>query len=139
MSSQILSILAVAAAISACAVSTRATLLDPSLRLARTCPTAVRLYTDRSSVEQPYREIALISSVGETEISDEGDLIESMREKAARVGANGIILGRIDEPNAITKVAGAVAKVGVDRTGHALAIFVPSDSARTASTCAERK
>jgi hypothetical protein len=62
-------------------------------------------------------------------------MIESMRDKAAEVGANGIILKGIDEPSALTKVIGQVAQTGSQRKGNALAIYVPSDSANTATVC----
>jgi hypothetical protein len=132
-------LLPVAVAASACFyVRTNATVLDPSLHLARTCPDAVRLYTVPDRVQQSYREVALLNSTGQTLYSDEGDMLKSMREKAAAVGANGIILGGIEEPNAITKVVGQIAKTGVDRTGHAMAIYVAGDSAKSAAAC-ERK
>src|SRR6476619_34995 len=96
------SLFAAASALAICAchyVSTSATLIDPSLRLARTCPDAVRLYTVPDRVQQPYREVALLNSVGQTTYSSEGDMIKSMRDKAASVGANSIILDNIDEPS----------------------------------------
>jgi hypothetical protein len=66
-------------------------------------------------------------------------MIESMRDKAAEVGANGIILSKIDEPSALTKVIGEVAKTGSQRKGNALAIYVPSDSTNTTTICARKK
>ena len=120
-------------------VRTNATLLDPTVHLARTCPDAVKLYTLPDRVQQPYREIALLNSTGQTLYSDEGDMMKSMREKAALVGANGIILGGIEEPSAITKVVGEVAKAGVDRTGHAMAIYVAGDSANSTAACAKKR
>lgn len=63
-------------------------------------------------------------------------MIQSMRDKAAEVGANGIILSGIDEPSALTKVIGQVAKTGSQRKGKAMAIYIPSDSTNTATTCA---
>ena len=138
-------------AIAACrTVSTNASLMDPSLHLAKTCPVAVKLYTTPDRVEQPYREVALLNSVGQTSYSSESDLIKSMREKAAKVGANGIILDRIDEPSAMAKIAGQVAQIGADaagaitmisaeRKGRAMAIYVPADSARTITACAKDK
>jgi len=137
--------------ITACrTVSTNASLMDPSLHLAKTCPAAVKLYTTPDRVEQPYREVALLNSVGQTSYSSESDLIKSMREKAAKVGANGIILDRIDEPSAMAKIAGQVAQIGADaagaitmisaeRKGRALAIYVPTDSARTITACAKQE
>ena len=140
-----------ALAICAChTVSTNASLMDPTLHLAKTCPAAVKLYTTPDRVEQPYREVALMNSVGQTSYSSESDLIKSMREQAAKVGANGIILDRIDEPSAMAKIAAQVAQIGADaagaitmisaeRKGKALAIYVPADSVRTITACAKMK
>jgi hypothetical protein len=133
-----LSILAGVVLVSAC-VRTNAALIDPSVQLARTCAEAVKLFTTPDRVSQPYREIAVLNAKGESNWSDEGDMIQSMREKAAEVGANGIILSKIDEPSALTKVIGQVAKTGSQRKGNALAIYVPSDSTNTATVCARKK
>ncbi len=124
-----------AAVVCAC-VSTNAALIDPTVHMARTCPSAIKLYTTPDRVGRPYREVALLNAKGESNWSDEEDMIESMRDKAAEVGANGIILSRIDEPSALTKVIGQVAKTGSQRKGNALAIYVPSDSTSTATVCA---
>ena len=75
-------------------------------------------------------------------------MINSMREKAATVGANGIILDNIDEPTSIEKIAGQVAQIGADAAGHvmqisaerngrAMAIYVPADSSHTVAACAK--
>ena len=120
-------------------VSTNAALIDPSVHLARTCPTGIKLFTAPAAVGQPYREIALLNSTGESNFSDEGDMIQSMRRKASELGANGIILGGIEEPDALTKVLGDVAKTGTQRKGKALAIYVPSDSTKTTTVCANAK
>jgi len=117
-------------------VSTNASLIDPSVHLARTCPAGIKLYTTPDRVGQPYREVAILNAKGESNWSDEEDMIESMRDKAAEIGANGIILSGIDEPSALTKVIGQVAKTGSQRKGKALAIYVPSDSTNTATACA---
>lgn len=137
--------------ISGChSVSTNASLVDPTLRLAKTCPAAVKLYTLPERVPQPYQEVALLNSVGQTSYSSESDMIKSMRERAATVGANGIILTGIDEPSAMAKLAGTVAQIAADasgqlatisaeRKGQAMAIYVPADSIRTVDTCANAK
>jgi hypothetical protein len=120
----------------AACVSTNAALIDPSVHLAETCKAGIKLYTTPDRVGQPYREVAVLNAKGESNWSDEGDMIESMRKKAAEVGANAIILNTIDEPSALTKVIGEVAKTGSQRKGKALAIFVPSDSTNTTKICA---
>ena len=138
MKTRILSGLALLATIVSC-VSTNVTVLDPSIKLARTCPDAVRLFTTPARVASPYREVALLHSTGESGWSNEEQMMESMREKAAEVGANGVILENIDEPSALTKVIGAVAKTGTARKGKALAIFIPADSPSTEAVCARTK
>jgi hypothetical protein len=138
-------------ATSAChSVSTSASLIDPSLHLRKTCPAAVKLYTVPDRVHQPYREVALLNSSGQTSYSSESDMIKSMRENAAKVGANGIILDGIDEPSAMAKIAGHVAQIGADATGQiaqisaerkgrAMAIYIAEDSTRTFAACAKAK
>jgi hypothetical protein len=137
---------AVVAAVSACAhVSTNTTKLDPTVHLARTCPLGVRIYPTADRVTGQYTEVALLHSTGGAVYSDEAAMYRSMREKAAKAGANGIIIGGIDEPRAITKVAAAVfeAASGVptdaERKGRAIAIYVPADSANSVAACANYK
>lgn len=62
--------------------------------------------------------------------------MKSMRKKAAEVGANGIIMGNIDEPGAGAKVAAAIFGTGAERKGKSVAIFVASDTARVRAFCA---
>jgi hypothetical protein len=142
---------ATALVISACHhVSTNASLIDPSMHLARTCLAAVKLYTMSDRVPRPYVEVALLNSAGQTSYSSESDMIESMREEAAKVGANGLVLGGIDEPDALAKIAGQVAQIGADAAGHvtqisaerngrAIAVYVAADSAHTIAACANGK
>jgi hypothetical protein len=47
-------------------VSTNAALIDPSVHLARTCPSAIKLFTTPDRVGQPYREVALLNAKGES-------------------------------------------------------------------------
>jgi hypothetical protein len=141
MKTQFVLSLALTVVTSSCAggVHTSTTRLDPSMSLAKTCPLGVKLYTAPDRVLHPYREVALLNSTADVTYSDEGELFDSMREQASKVGANGIIIGGIDEPNAITKVGADVAKTGALRKGRALAIYVPADSAAAAAACANYK
>lgn len=116
---------------------TNAALMDNSVRLAPTCPDAVKLYTSPSSVGAPYKEIALLNSTGASSWTSEAGMMKSMRKKAADVGANGIIMGNIDEPGAGAKVAAAVFGTAAERKGKSLAIFVASDTARVSGVCAK--
>jgi len=122
-------------ALAAC-TKTNAALMDNSIHLARTCPDAVKLYTAPSNVGSPYTEIALLNSTGNSGWTSESGMMKSMRQKAAEVGATGIIMGNIDEPGAGAKVVGAIFGTGTERKGKSLAIFVPADSTRIKTVCA---
>jgi hypothetical protein len=141
MNFKVFVLLPIAVAASACvpAVRTNIAPLDPSLHLAPTCSDGVKLYTTLSPAEQPYRQIALVNSKGEISASNESDMLLSMREEAAALGANGIMMAEINEPNPITKVAAGVGQVTLPRTGKATAIYVPADSAHSVEACANYK
>jgi len=109
--------------------------MDNSLRLAPTCPDAVKMYSSPSAVGSTYQEVALLNSSANTGFTTEAGMMKSMRKKAAEVGANGIIMGNIDEPGAGAKVAAAVFGTGAERKGKSVAIFVASDTARVRSFC----
>lgn len=127
----------VGAAALAC-VSTNAAVLDNSVKLARTCSEGVTVYTAPDKVGKPYQEIALLNSKGETSWTSEGGMVNSQRKKAAELGANGIIIGDVNEPKPGTKIIGALVGTGSERKGKAVAIWIPEDSVKGARVCARR-
>lgn len=62
-------------------------------------------------------------------------MYESQRDKAADLGANGLIATAVQEPKAGTKIIGALFGTGAERKGGALAIWIPSDSGRVNQAC----
>jgi hypothetical protein len=89
-------------------------------------PSQVQVYRTADKVGAPFEEVALLNARGEATWTDEAKMVESLRKKAAQLGANGIILDGIAEPSAGAKVAGAFLGTGAQRKGKALAIFVPT-------------
>ncbi|MGH7556414.1 MAG: hypothetical protein ACREMD_01270 [Gemmatimonadota bacterium] len=71
-----------------------------------------------------YEEVAILHSEGEVSWTDEADMYESMKKKAAELGANAIILDAMSKPSAGAKVAGAFLGTGAERKGKAIAIYV---------------
>ena len=92
----------------AACVSTNAVELNPSVARAPVCPNAVKIFTSADRVGKPYVEIAVLNSKGESQWTDERKMFESQRNKAAKMGANGLIMDGIKEPSAGSKVAGAI-------------------------------
>ncbi|MBL0170931.1 MAG: hypothetical protein IPP90_09400 [Gemmatimonadaceae bacterium] len=121
-------LLVLTVALSAC-LSTNATILNPSaVKHPPLSADQVRIYRTAAQVTGKYEEIALLNSTAESSWTNEREMMESMRQKAAKLGANGVILDAIDEPGAAAKVAAAVFGTTTQRKGRAIAIFVFPDS-----------
>lgn len=110
-------------------VTTNATMLGSTTAVRpKLAPSEVRIYRTADQVKGKYEEVALINASGPTGSTNESEMLEAMRKKAASVGANGLILDAISEPSAGAKVAGALFGTGTERKGKAVAIFVFADS-----------
>jgi hypothetical protein len=86
-------------------------------------------------VGKPYTEVALLNSAGDNDLTSESGMIRSQQKKAAQLGANGIILGQIKDASTGAQVAQAFLGTSANRKGRAIAIYIPSDTARVAAAC----
>ena len=94
------------------------------------------VYPDREHVPYDYYEVALLTTRGNSVYSGNGDLLKSIRNKAADLGANAVVVNSLESNHATVKVIGAV--VGANdggRRGDAIAIWMPSDTARVRESC----
>ena len=110
-------------------ISTKAVLLDPSApRYPVEQPDKVRIFTSEEELaDYEYVRVAIINSSGNTTWSTQTQMIESIRKKAGEMGANAILMPKIDEPSAGAKVAGAAlfgVFSGVSREGEVIAIRI---------------
>ena len=112
-----------ALSLTAC-VNVDATRLSGSQILPPVAPSSVTIYPTAMSITAPYRKIALLEANGDQETTSERDFLESMRRKAAKLGANGIILDPRREPHPSLRVAAAILDVKTTRYRHATAIWV---------------
>jgi hypothetical protein len=122
-----------------CRTHTQVIATNHSLALSPTCADAVPVFADREQVPYDYYEVALISSEGNAAYTGNGDVLQAMRISAATFGANGMILNALGASHATVKVIGAV--VGSNdsgRKGSAIAIWMPSDTARVRTACGKR-
>ena len=84
----------------------------------------VKVYRTADQVPGKYDEVGLLMTTASTIWTSEKGMWNSMKKKAAKLGANAIILDAISEPSAGAKIAGAIFGVGINRKGKAVAIFV---------------
>lgn len=120
---KLLLVMATAVALAGC-VQTSTTMLGGTDALPATVPQSVVLYRMASQVPGPYRELALLDSVGNANSTNQTMMYNSMRAQAGRIGANGIILDATTEPSAMAQVVGAIFGAGANRRGKAIAIYV---------------
>jgi hypothetical protein len=127
------------APLSACGARSRIVATNPALSLSPTCADAVPVYPDQEHVPYDYYEVALITAEGNSVYNGNGDLLKAIRNKAAVVGANGVVISSLGATHATVKVIGAaVGSKDADRKGRALAIWMPSDTARVREACSPR-
>lgn len=109
---------------------------NPAIALSPTCLEAVPVYADSHLVPYDYYEVALITAEGNSVYTGNGELLKAMRGKAAAAGANGLILNDLSASHATVKVIGAaMGGKDADRKGNAVAIWMPSDTARVREVC----
>ena len=111
-------------------VNVDATRLSANEILPARLASEVTIYTSRESLKQPYREIALLEANGDGETTSERVFYESMRKRAAKLGANGLILEPGLEPGPAVKIAATLLDVQYIRYRHAIAILVDETATR---------
>jgi hypothetical protein len=109
---------------------------NAGLTLAPTCADAVTVFPSADKVPYDYYEAALITAEGNSVYTGNGDLLKSIRNQAASVGANGVLIDEIGATHATVKVLGAaLGAKDAERKARALAIWMPSDTARVRVVC----
>ena len=107
-------------------VRTKYTLVNPSgQRYEPVPPENVVIVTDEAELDTlEYTRVAIIEATGSGEFTDQTDMLEAMRERAGKIGANAILLPQINEPGAGAKVAAAVFGTGTQRKGNVVALRI---------------
>jgi hypothetical protein len=117
---------ATALALAACA-HTSATMTDfvQPVQRTPTCRSAIHMYLTADEIPGPYERVAFLKVVG-NDFAGRQTLLYSLTGKAAKLGANGLLYRNLNlDPGLLG-----------DPSGEAMAIWVPSDTARIAGECA---
>ncbi|HMG12254.1 MAG TPA: hypothetical protein VK571_03690 [Gemmatimonadaceae bacterium] len=133
------SALAILYALTACGARANIVARNSALVLAPTCTEAVAAYGNRDQVPYDYYEVALITGEGNSVYTGNGDVLKSVRKQAASVGANAVVVDSLRATHATVKILGAaLGGNDADRKARALAIWMPSDTARVREVCSGR-
>ena len=122
---------------SACAgVRKTTTDLNPSVNRASTCPAAIAVYNSRADVPYDYYELAWIQASGNSVWTTDNQLQTQIRNGAAKVGANAVIVNPVSQSKSTVKVLGEVIGTSsATQKASALAIYMPGDAARVRQAC----
>jgi hypothetical protein len=133
---RIVAVSSVVFVLAACGARAHVVARNSGLSLAPTCADAVPVFADTGHVPYDYYEVALITAEGNSVYSGNGDMLKSIRNEAAAVGANGVVVDALGATHATVKVVGAaLGSNDAERKGRAIAIWMPSDTARVRETC----
>ena len=87
-------------------------------------PADVVLYLDEDDIPGSYEKVAVLYAKGDYVWTDESQMFKKVRKKAAGLGANGVLIQRIKEPNTGDKVAKVFLGIEANRKGEMIAIHV---------------
>ena len=105
--------------------STGAVLLGGAAPYPEIDPYQVRVFLSEDEAPGEYERIALVTARSDASWADEADLIRAMRRRAARLGANGLIVGEVRDPTTLERVAEVLTDYEAQRRGRAIAIRLP--------------
>ena len=127
----------VATTVAACGgARSRIVARNDAMTLPPSCADAVEVFPSVDKVHYDYYELALITAEGNSVYTGNGDLLKSVRNQAASVGANGVVVDSLGATHATVKILGAAVGVrDAERKARALAIWMPSDTARVREAC----
>lgn len=106
-------------------VSVNKSILDRSMMATPVPRDDVHVYLPGDSVPE-HRRIAILNGKGDVDMTNEGQMLDKLREEAGKLGANAIILGETEDPGTGAKVAKAFLGTSANRKTEAMAVFVPS-------------
>jgi hypothetical protein len=122
---------------SACAgVRKTTTDLNPSINRPATCANAIAVYNSRADVPYDYYELAWIQAEGNSVWTTDNQLQQQIRNGAAKVGANAVIVNPVTQSKSTVKILGeAIGSSSATQKASALAIWMPGDAGRVRQAC----
>jgi hypothetical protein len=107
-------------------ISTNAVRLGEPTQYPPVAPEEVQVFLKEADVKADFDKIAIINAEGNYSYATDEKLVDAMKKKAAKLGANAIIIDEFKDPSTVEKIADAVVGVGGTKTGKVLAIRLKS-------------
>lgn len=107
-------------------ISTNSVQLGTPAQYAAVKPEEVQVFLKEADVKGDFDKVAIVNAEGNYNYANDERMINAMKKKAAKLGANAIILGEFRDPSTVEKIADAVIGVGGEKTARVLAIRLKS-------------
>jgi hypothetical protein len=107
-------------------INTNAVELGQPRQYAAVSPEDVQVFLTEADVKADFDKVAIINAEGNYTFATDEKMVNAMKKKAAKMGANAIIIGEFKDPSTVEKIADAVVGVGGTKTGKVLAIRLKS-------------
>ncbi len=88
-------------------------------------PMEVNIFLPGDDISEDCERVALLFASGNQHFTDEGDLLNSLREEAGELGANAIDIQFMSEAGTVEVIAAAVLDAPVERDADAIALYCP--------------
>ena len=77
-------------------------------------------------IPEDCTRVAILHGSGPEEWTDEGDMINKLREEAGKLGANTLFLQNMVDPGTGERIASALFETEADRDSDAIALYCPT-------------
>lgn len=85
----------------------------------------VYVFLRSDTIPASCERVALLHASGDEDMTDEGQMIDKLREEAGKLGANALHLRTMKDPGTGERIASAVFGTNADRDADAVALWCP--------------
>ena len=110
-------------AFAGCVTVSKSVLMDRSFAPLPRDQVWVFLATD--TVPESCERVALLHASGDEEMTNEGQMIDKLREESGKLGANAVLLRSMQDPGTGERVVSAFFGTNADRDSDAIALWCP--------------
>ena len=86
----------------------------------------VYVFVDADEIPESCERVAILHASGDQDLTDEGEMLDKLREEAGKLGANAVQLQSMEEAGTGERIADALFETGADRDADAIALWCPN-------------
>ncbi|MCG6955136.1 MAG: hypothetical protein LJF04_04015 [Gemmatimonadetes bacterium] len=85
----------------------------------------VYVFIAGDTIPESCQRVALLHASGDEDLTEEGDMIDKLREEAGKLGANAVHLRTMEDPGTGERAVAAIFGTSADRDADAIALWCP--------------